>query len=152
MQGWACATMVNHSSFLFFRQEITCWHRRVRATFTTDKQGAWDPRFVTEAGSPTPNAHQPIVHLTPADLVPSLTAGNLKSIDNVLARNRDKAKPEHRDMVLTKNVVNPAQNVPIIPLETGCAGCQKATDRKRLMRCMFPCLQAFPHYILMAPL
>jgi len=107
----------------------------VRATFTTDNQGAWDPRFVTEAGSPSPNAHQPIVHLTPADLVPSLTANNLKSIDNVLARNHDKARPEHRAMVLTKNVVNLAQNVPIIPLETGCAGCQKTTDRKRLMKC-----------------
>ena len=82
----------------------------------------------------------PIFHLTPLDLVPSLTATDLERINTIITRGKAKTPtPENRARVLALNPKDAATR-PYVPMslpreasetiQRDCAGCGKLFDPK----------------------
>jgi hypothetical protein len=136
------------SSFYLLRSLLLsewrlCMMARVRATYTTRSYGfKVDPVFLS-SHSPPPtirdvNAKLPLIlHVTPDNFVPSLSANDLEKIDNLLAQ-RGKAKPAPpsvRDEVTGSKKTRPEVSDAWKQLSPRqCAYCEQHGE-KQLSRC-----------------
>ena len=81
-------------------------------TYITASQPKWDPRFLSDQTRSFVTATAPIVHLTRADLKPTLSADDLTSIDAVIAKDpsmrRKLPQAGVRDLVLTERDLRPS--------------------------------------------
>lgn len=81
-------------------------------TYITASQPKWDPRFLSDQTRSFATATAPIVHLTRADLKPTLNANDLDCIDAVIAKDpsmrRKLPQPGVRELVFTERDLRPS--------------------------------------------
>ncbi|KAK4702978.1 hypothetical protein P7C70_g3241, partial [Phenoliferia sp. Uapishka_3] len=123
--------------------------RWIRATYTTDAYPSLPSNFLPFGGTDNLSSaalpgRPPIIHLTPADLVPSLASSDLEKIDIIINRGQAKTPtPENRRRVLVLNSKDAATR-PFVPaalpfevsetIQRDCAGCKQLFDPKDLQR------------------
>ncbi|GAA5874443.1 hypothetical protein JCM16303_005856 [Sporobolomyces ruberrimus] len=118
----------------------------VRATFCTTAQRVPTDDFLFGEKPFTPRKNSltpPIVHLTPADLVPSLTDHDLEVISATAAKGNEKLSEDKKKLVRTTEKVGSAnafkpQALPVQhtkEMERECGGCHKTFLPSKLSRC-----------------